>query len=109
VKLLSRNEEYLLLAVQRLEDDAYSSSIRDLLKNETGKSWSYGSIFVSLESLEQKGYLSSRMSSSKPVQGGRSKRIYTVAPAGEIALQEALKAHTSMWANVSAQLGGAHS
>ena len=109
MKLLSRNEEYLLLAVQRLGGDAYSSSIRDLLRQETGKSWSYGSIFVSLESLEQKGYLSSTMSSSRPVQGGRSKRIYAVSPLGENALREALAAHTSMWADVSARLGGAHS
>ena len=106
MKLLSRNEEYLLLAVRRLGEDAYSTSIRNLLRDETGKSWSYGSIFVSLESLERKGYLTSSFSSSEPVRGGRSKRIYAVSTRGLEALRQALDAHQSMWAGVKIELGG---
>jgi DNA-binding PadR family transcriptional regulator len=100
MKLLSRNEEYLLLAVLRLGDEAYSTPIRGLLYEITGRKWSYGSIFVSLEKLEEKDYLTSTMSDPEPVQGGRSKRIYSITARGETALSSAADMHAAMWKGV---------
>lgn len=104
MKLLSRTEEFLLLAVWRLQDQAYAVPIRDHLRKVTGKSWSFGALFVSLERLTKKGYLSSYLAESTPTRGGRSKRIYQLTPAGKQALIEIKQLEQAMWAGL-AELG----
>ena len=49
MKLLSRTEEFILLAVLYLKDEAYSVLIRKRLQDVTGKTWSYGALFISLD------------------------------------------------------------
>ena len=88
MKLLSRTEEFILLAALFLKDEAYSVQIRNRLKDVTGKTWSYGALFISLEQLVKKGFLTSSLTDPLPERGGRSKRIYAVTPAGQKALDE---------------------
>ena len=76
MKLLSRTEEFILLAVYYLKEDAYAVRIRKHLKEITSKSWSYGALFTSLEQMVRKGYLKSYLTEPLAVRGGRSKRIY---------------------------------
>lgn len=97
MKLLSRTEEFILLATLFLEDEAYSVQIRKRLKDVTGKTWSYGALFISLEQLVKKGFLISSLTAPLPARGGRSKRIYTVTPAGEKALEEIRRMEREMW------------
>jgi len=88
MKLLSRTEEFILLAVLFLKDEAYSVKIRRRLNEVTGKTWSYGALFISLEQLVKKGYLMSALTEPLPERGGRSKRIYSITPYGQKALNE---------------------
>jgi DNA-binding PadR family transcriptional regulator len=88
MKLLSRTEEFILLAVLFLKDQAYSVGIRKRLKEVTGKTWSFGALFVSLEQLVKKAYLTSSLTDPLPERGGRSKRIYCVTEKGVGALEE---------------------
>lgn len=88
MKLLSRTEEFILLATLYLRDEAYSVLIRKRLKDVTGKTWSYGALFISLEQLVKKGYLTSSLTDPLPERGGRSKRVYAVTHAGNKALEE---------------------
>jgi len=46
MKLLSRTEEFILLAALYLKEEAYSVQIRRRLKDVTGKIWSYGALFI---------------------------------------------------------------
>lgn len=97
MKLLSRTEEFILLAVVFLKAEAYSVGIRRRLNEVTGKTWSYGALFVSLEQLVKKGYLTSSLTDPLPERGGRSKRIYALTPHGRKALLEIKLLERRMW------------
>lgn len=106
MKLLSRTEEFILLAALALKDEAYSVQIRKRLKYVTGKTWSYGALFISLEQLVNKGYLTSFLSAPLPERGGRSKRIYTLTPSGHQALDAIKQMERKMWEAVPRTNGG---
>jgi DNA-binding PadR family transcriptional regulator len=86
-------EEFVLIAILRLRDNAYGVTIRRLIEEETSKTISIGAIYTTLERLEKKGYLSSRQGESTPERGGRAKRYFKIEGAGERALSNAHKTH----------------
>lgn len=100
MKLLTRSEEYILLAVFKLGEDAYSIPIQQKLEEITGKDWSLGSIYMPLERLEKRHFLKSTISESTPERGGRHKRIYSVTKLGEQALREVYEVQQSIWSGV---------
>ena len=48
-------------------------------------------MYITLDRLEDKGYLASRLADPTSVRGGRPKRYYRVLAAGERALREAFE------------------
>jgi len=74
VSILGEFEQVVLLAILRLGDDAYAVTIRDEILQCTGRDVSRGSIYITLDRLETKGYLRSRLADSTPERGGRAKR-----------------------------------
>lgn len=104
MKLLSRTEEFILLAVIGLNNDAYTVKIRRKLKEVTEKSWSYGALFTSLEQMVRKGYLRSYLTEPLSERGGRSKRIYHSTPAGLKALQKIKEMEKMIWDTAYNQL-----
>ncbi len=106
MKLLSRTEEFILLAVLSLKSEAYSVQIRKRLKDVTRKTWSFGALFISLEQLVKKNYLTSFMTDPLPERGGRSKRIYSVTSSGKEALEEIKQMGNKMWQAVPDSNGG---
>lgn len=99
-KFISRSEEFLLLAVWRLKDDAYGVEIRKQLKEATGKAWAYGALFVMLQRLEKKGYLASYFTDPSSYRGGKSKRIFKLTAQGVKALKAVRDAHRSVWSGI---------
>jgi PadR family transcriptional regulator PadR len=99
-KFISRSEEFLLLAVWRLKDNAYGVAIREQIKEATGKTWAYGALFVMLRRLEKKGYLKSHFADPSPQRGGKSKRIFQLSAHGVKALKDVRKAQESVWAGI---------
>lgn len=100
MKLLSRTEEFILLAVIHLKAQAYSVRVRRRLQGVTGKTWSYGALFISLGQLVTKGFLTSSLTEPLPERGGRSKRIYALTDAGHRALEEIKEMERKMWESV---------
>ena len=62
-----------------------------------------GALYTALERLERKGYLTSVMSDPTPERGGRSKRHYTLRPAGATALRRSRELMERMWRGLSAK------
>lgn len=89
-----------LLAVARLGDDAYGLAVRRDLAERTGRDYSVGAIYTTLQRLEDKGLLTSHASDPLPVRGGRSRRHFTITGAGARALREAQRNAAAMWAGV---------
>jgi len=101
MKLLSRSEEFVLLAVWKLQDRAYSLPIRKQLSDITGYAWSLSSIFTPLERLVKKGLLTSHLTEATPERGGRHKRIYQLTPQGRQALIRMRDVEQAMWSGVT--------
>jgi PadR family transcriptional regulator PadR len=89
-----------LLAVARLKEKAYGLAIRRDLTARTGRDYSVGAVYTTLQRLEDKGLLTSRHSEPLPIRGGRSRRHFTLTGAGERALREAERHATSIWAGI---------
>ena len=75
--------EYLILtAAARLHEDAYGAAIRREVEDATGRSCSIGALYTTLDRLEQKGLIRTRMGDPTPERGGRPKRMVRVTAAG---------------------------
>jgi PadR family transcriptional regulator, regulatory protein PadR len=84
-------EQLVMLAVLRLDDGAYGTSIRDELKVRAERDVSPGAIFTTLERLESRGLVTSRYGDPTAERGGRSKRFYKLTADGRRALTRALR------------------
>jgi PadR family transcriptional regulator PadR len=89
LSLLGEVEQLVLLAVLRLGDDAYAVPIRSLILEETGAHLSRGTVYITLERLERKGYVTSWFSEPQAVRGGKSRRFFRVNAAGVNAVRAA--------------------
>jgi PadR family transcriptional regulator PadR len=69
------------------------------------KAVSLGAVYVTLDRLEDKGLISSRLSDPTPERGGRSKRLYRLEALGERALQESAVTARRMWEVVAEAWG----
>ena len=97
MKALTRLEEYILLSVFHLKENAYLITIRDFYKENTGKELSIGTIYVPLERLRRRGYVSTRIGKPAPKVGGRSVKYYRLTKEGFTSLKSMKKVHDRMW------------
>jgi PadR family transcriptional regulator PadR len=104
MKFLTRADEILLLAILRLKDNAYGTTIIKEVKKRAGKELTFGSLWVSLDSLYKRGMINRRLADDIPLRGGRKKIYYTLTISGVKALQEARKIQTSLWKGVPRML-----
>jgi PadR family transcriptional regulator, regulatory protein PadR len=86
---LGQFEQLVLAAILSLREDAYGVTIHEKVANlAQPKKISLGAIYVTLDRLEDKGFVSSWLSDPTSERGGRAKRCYRVEAVGEQALQE---------------------
>ncbi len=90
--LLGEVEQLALLAVLRLDDEAYAVPIRTLILNEAAVDLSRGTIYVTLERLERKGYVTSWFSEPQAVRGGKARRLFRLTREGLAAVKAAKRA-----------------
>jgi PadR family transcriptional regulator len=91
-------EQLILIAILALGDDAYGVTIHAKAKElAEPKDVSLGAVYVTLDRLEDKGLLSSRLSDPTPERGGRAKRCYRLEALGERALRNAAITARRMW------------
>ena len=93
-------EQLVLLALLRLNNDAYGMEVREEIEKRTGREISYGAVYTTLDRLEQKGYVAHRLGDATPERGGRAKKYFCALPEGQKALRETQQALTVMWEGV---------
>lgn len=93
---LGELEQLVLLAVLRLGENAYAVSVRGEIEQRTQRSISRGAVYVTLDRMERKGYLRSRLGPPTAERGGKAKRLFTVAAPGLKALRAALDGTQAM-------------
>ena len=103
---LGQFEQLVLSAILALGDKAYGVTIHEKVEEISAKSISLGAVYVTLDRLEDKGFIMSWLSDPTPERGGRSKRHYQLQGLGECALQESLATAQRMFVAVQESLGG---
>jgi len=104
--LMSRSEEIILLAVRKLAGRAYGVPIRDQIKADIGRHWSFGVIYKTLKKLRQKGYVHKISGAPLAERGGRCRFYYEISSAGLDALEEIRRVHVSIWNGIPAPTVG---
>lgn len=97
---LTRTEEWLLLAVWKLQDEAYGLAVRRHLSDLLGREMSVGAVYIPLERLARKGYLATTESAPTAERGGRRKKFYRLTPKGAAALQAVQEIQRAAWASL---------
>lgn len=100
MKPLSVNEQIFLIAIWWLKDEAYGVKIRDKITEMTGRTFTFGTLYNTLDSLTQKGYLTSRPVQILNQTGGNKRVYYTITKTGHEALRETKKLQEAIWKGV---------
>jgi PadR family transcriptional regulator PadR len=87
-QLLGEVEQLILLATLRLGEGAYAVPIREELRRH-GVDLSRGTIYVTLDRLERKGYVHSWFADPTPEPGGKARRCFRIERDGVMALRAA--------------------
>src|SRR5258708_3649953 len=95
-ELLGPLEQIVLLALVRLEANAYGMTVRREIEKRTGRDISIGAVYATLERLEGKGYIRSYTGEPTPERGGRAKRLFRIEADGERALRVSHEAIRNM-------------
>lgn len=98
---LTKNEEIILLAIIRIEDNAYGVTIKNQIEDLTGEDWNYGLLYATLDQLVKKGLLIKKEGKPMPERGGRRKIYYTISKGGHLALEETYKLQVALWDGVA--------
>jgi PadR family transcriptional regulator PadR len=94
---LGEFEEIVLLIVAMLAGEAYGVSITHEIIHQTNRSVRLNQVHASLQRLEDKGMILSRMGDPTPERGGRRKRIFTITAYGRQTLNDVQNVRANLW------------
>ena len=97
MEMLTKLDEFILLSVLTLREEAYGKNIFRLIRNVTGKNISLGGIYFPLERLVKKEFVESWEGESNNDRRGFRKKFYRITPEGMKALKEIKEANDCMW------------
>ena len=104
IPLLGEFEQLVLIAVLRLEDDAYGATVRREIERHADRRVSISAVYTTLERLEQRGLVRSWIGEPTPQRGGRRRKHFELLPLGARALKTAYDAFVGMTAGVERRL-----
>ena len=90
-------ELLVLLALIRLGDEAYGVPISDEIEATLGRSVSVGSVYITLDRLERKGLVSSRLGEPTAERGGRAKTYFRPTASGLREVRLARRTLMRLW------------
>lgn len=97
---LGQFEQLVLLAVLRLEGEAYTVPIIRDIASRTGREVSHSAVHVALKRMERRGLVTSGLGEPTATRGGRAKRFYQITPEAVEALHRERTAMRNMWAGL---------
>ena len=103
---LAEFELLVLLAALRLgPDEAYTVSIAEHIQQRTGRTVRRANVFTTLQRLEAKRLVSTRLGEPRPERGGKPRRLVTVRPSGVAAVRATTGAIQAMVGELNEILG----
>ncbi len=100
MKLLSRADEILMVAIACLGSEAYSTRIIEIVEERGGKKITAGSLWVSLDQLATKGFVRKRFEPNESRHGGRPRAYYSLTPKGLRMLVRMRNFQNQLWEGV---------
>jgi DNA-binding PadR family transcriptional regulator len=94
---LGELEQMVLWAVLRLDGEGYGTTILEALTERVDRRVTPGALYATLDRLEEKGMISSRLADPEAGRGGRRKRYLTVTAEGRGALDRTRREWMRMW------------
>ena len=101
---LGEFEMLVLMAVLHLGERAYPPAIRREIEGRGRRPVARGAVYITLDRLEEKGLLSSRLEDVGEYGGGRPRRYYRVPAKGLRAVKRAVSTVERMRAGLEPQL-----
>ena len=95
--VLGTFEQAMLLALVRLGKEAYGRAILKEVQRRLQRDVAAGAVYATLDRLEQKGLICSRLGSGTTVRAGRPRRYYSIENAGVRALNDSKAAVENIW------------
>jgi PadR family transcriptional regulator, regulatory protein PadR len=93
-------ELLVLLALVRLGDEAYGVPIGRAIEESSGRAVAQGSVYLTLERLERKGLVTSRLGEPTPERGGRAKTYFHITAQGLRDVRRARETLMTLWGGV---------
>src|SRR5215475_3053323 len=90
-------ELLVLLAVIRTGEEAYGVPIADAIAETSGREVAQGSVYITLDRLERKGLVRSRMGDPTAERGGRAKTYFRVTAKGLREVRRARQTLIQLW------------
>ena len=87
---LGQFEQLVMTALVLLRDRATGMTLQAKISELSERNVNLGSVYVTLDRMEEKHYVESWLGDPTPERGGRRKRYYRLLPAGERALSDAI-------------------
>ena len=97
---LGEFEQVVLLAVARLEDEAYGMRVREEIETRAGRRTSIGAVYATLERLVSKGYARETEMPGGAERSGLARRFYEITATGKGALEGARDLQARMWSGL---------
>ncbi len=93
-------QQMTMLAVARLDTEAYGAAIREELQRVAGRNVAVPTVYVTLVRLEEQGLVESSEAPAAGERGGRARRVFRLSAAGWQALDSSRAAMARMWDGV---------
>jgi PadR family transcriptional regulator PadR len=106
---LGELEQMLLWAVLRLDGEGYGATILEELNARVDRKVTTGALYATLDRLESKGMIGSRLADAEPNRGGRRKRYLSVTAEGQRALERVRHEWLSLWDGLNLARGSRES
>lgn len=102
---LGEFEQLVLIALIRIGHEAYGVTICDDIAERSGRAVSLGAVYKTLDRLELKGLVASRIGEPTAERGGRRKKHFKVLAAGQRALKQSMAALRRMTDGIESEVG----
>ena len=87
----------VLLTVLRCGAESYAVAVHEDLERRSRRPAAIGAVYITLDRLERKRLLESRLGDPTPERGGRAKRFYRLTRAGRAAVREECRMMHRLW------------
>lgn len=96
----------VMLVLLRLGESAYGVPISREIERQCGREVALGSVYATLERLQEKGLVSSDLGEPTPERGGRAKRYFRLTRKGLREVRETQQALIRLWRGLPELEGG---